>query len=184
MVRGESVLVGGLQGCYWWKTVWRTRELHYYIQTENIKQLRVACSECTCTVGVVIIFYIESHWIHQNTWKAIVCCLFSGYGINAFRMASSNSSLAAKSCACAYIAFLAGFSPGMRTVIVCVITETPKGALCVSWEPKGKWMNEWMKAINFGNVWLKVWLTSVMREVSLACSRRHRYGSLLGCRPV
>jgi hypothetical protein len=49
-VRGESLLVGGLKGCYWWKTVWRIRELHCYIQTENIKQLRVACSECTFTV--------------------------------------------------------------------------------------------------------------------------------------
>jgi hypothetical protein len=56
----------------------------------------------------VILFYIESHWIRQNTWKPIVCCLFSGCGINAFRMASSNSSLVAKSCACAYIGFLAG----------------------------------------------------------------------------
>jgi hypothetical protein len=53
-------------------------------------------------------FYIESHWIHQNTWKPIVCCLFSGCRINVFRMASSNSSLAAKPCACAYIAFVAG----------------------------------------------------------------------------
>jgi hypothetical protein len=35
-VRGESVLVGALKGCYWWKAVWRTRELHCYIQTENI----------------------------------------------------------------------------------------------------------------------------------------------------
>jgi hypothetical protein len=61
-----------------------------------------------CTVCVVIMFYIESHWIHQNIWKPIVCCLFSGCGINAFRMASSNSSSAEKSCACAYIAFLAG----------------------------------------------------------------------------
>jgi hypothetical protein len=33
---GGCVLLGGLQGCYWWKTVWRTRELHCYIQTENI----------------------------------------------------------------------------------------------------------------------------------------------------
>jgi hypothetical protein len=48
--RGESLLAGGLKGCYWWKTEWRTRELHCYIQTENIKQLRVACSECTFTV--------------------------------------------------------------------------------------------------------------------------------------
>jgi hypothetical protein len=49
-VRRESLQVGGLKGCYWWKAVWRTRELHYYIQTENISQLRVVCSECTCTV--------------------------------------------------------------------------------------------------------------------------------------
>jgi hypothetical protein len=61
-----------------------------------------------CTVGVVIMFYIESHCIHPNTWKTTVCYLFSCCGINAFRMASSNSSLAAKSCACAYIVFLAG----------------------------------------------------------------------------
>jgi hypothetical protein len=61
-----------------------------------------------CTVGVVVMFYIEWHWIHQNTWKSFVCCLLSGCGINAFRMASSNSSRAEKSCACAYIAFLAG----------------------------------------------------------------------------
>jgi hypothetical protein len=52
-------------------------------------------------------FYIESHWIHRNTWKPIVCCFFSGCGINAFRMASSNSSLGAKSCPRAYVAFLA-----------------------------------------------------------------------------
>jgi hypothetical protein len=65
-VRGDSLLVVGLKGCYWWKTVWRTRELHCYIQTENIKQLRVACSECTCTVycgccGNVL------HWITLNS---------------------------------------------------------------------------------------------------------------------
>jgi hypothetical protein len=35
-VRRESLLAGGLKGCYCWKTVWRTRELHYCIQTENI----------------------------------------------------------------------------------------------------------------------------------------------------
>jgi hypothetical protein len=52
-------------------------------------------------------FYIELHWIHQNTWKTVVCCLFRGSGINTFRMASSSSSPAEKSCACAYIAFLA-----------------------------------------------------------------------------
>jgi hypothetical protein len=52
MVRFEGKVYWwvGLKGCYWWKTVWHTSELHYYIQTENIKQLRVACSECTFTV--------------------------------------------------------------------------------------------------------------------------------------
>jgi hypothetical protein len=107
-VRGESVLVCGLKGCYWWKTVWRTRELHCYIQTENIYQLRVACSECTCTVycgccGNVL------HWITLNSSEHMTYfCLFSGCGINAFRMACSNTSPAAKSCACVYIAFLSG----------------------------------------------------------------------------
>jgi hypothetical protein len=38
----------------------------------------------------------------------MVRCLFTGCGINAFRVASSHSSLAEKSCACAYITFLAG----------------------------------------------------------------------------
>jgi hypothetical protein len=63
--------------CYWWKTVWRTRALHYYILTENIKQLRVACSEfafivyCGCCDNIL---YIESHWNHHNTWKT--CLLF------------------------------------------------------------------------------------------------------------
>jgi hypothetical protein len=28
-------------------------------------------------------------------------------------------------------------------VSVCVITETPKGALCSSWEPTGKWMSQY-----------------------------------------
>jgi hypothetical protein len=40
--------------------------------------------------------------------KLFLCCLFNGSGTNAFRMASSNTSLTAKSCACAYIEFLAG----------------------------------------------------------------------------
>jgi hypothetical protein len=35
-VRGKSVLVGGLKGCYWWKTVWRTRELHYYTDWKHL----------------------------------------------------------------------------------------------------------------------------------------------------
>jgi len=48
-VQREYLLPGGLEGCYW-REVWRTRELHYYTQTENIKPLRVACSGCTCPV--------------------------------------------------------------------------------------------------------------------------------------
>jgi hypothetical protein len=40
--RGASLLLSRLKGLYWCKTVWRTRELHYYIQTES--------SECNCTV--------------------------------------------------------------------------------------------------------------------------------------
>jgi hypothetical protein len=90
--------------------VWRTRELHSYIQTENTKQLRVACSECTCTVYCGCCDNVL-HWITLNSsehLKHVVCCSFIGCGINAFRMASTNSSLAAKSCACAYIAYLAG----------------------------------------------------------------------------
>jgi hypothetical protein len=80
-----------------------------------------------CTVGVVIMFYIESHWIHQNTWNTFVCCLFSGCGINAFRMASSNSSPAEKSCACAYIAFLAGiFSWYADSRSVCQLLRQEK----------------------------------------------------------
>jgi hypothetical protein len=110
--RGESVLVGELKGCYWSRTVWRIRELHYYIQTENISswEQRVVSAPVLCTVGVVIMFYTESHWIHQNTWNTFVCYLFSGCGMNVFRMACSNTSPAAKSCACAYIAFLLGIS--------------------------------------------------------------------------
>jgi hypothetical protein len=44
---GGCLLPGGLEGCYWWE-VWHARVLRYYTQTENIEQLRVACSECTC----------------------------------------------------------------------------------------------------------------------------------------
>jgi hypothetical protein len=49
VVQRECLLSGGLQSWYWWE-IWRIRELYYYKQTENIKQLRVACSKCTCTV--------------------------------------------------------------------------------------------------------------------------------------
>jgi hypothetical protein len=48
-VQGECLLSGGVEGCYWWK-MWRARDLLYYIQTEYFKKLRVAYSECTCTV--------------------------------------------------------------------------------------------------------------------------------------
>jgi hypothetical protein len=76
-VRGESVLVGVLKGCYWWKTVWRTRELHCYIQTENIKQWRVACSECTCTVYCGCCDNVL-HWITLNSseYMKAYCLLF------------------------------------------------------------------------------------------------------------
>jgi hypothetical protein len=105
---GECVLVGGLKGCYWSKTVWRIRELHCYIQTENIYQLRVACSECTCTVYCGCCDNVL-HWITLNSPEPMkdFCLLFVLWN-KSFRMASSNSLLAAKSCACAYNAFLAG----------------------------------------------------------------------------
>jgi hypothetical protein len=76
-VRGESVLVGGLKGCYWSNTVWRIRELHCYIQTENIKQLRVACSECTCTVNCGCCDNVL-HWITLNSSELMkaYCLLF------------------------------------------------------------------------------------------------------------
>jgi hypothetical protein len=82
--------------------------LLHRLKTSSSWEQRVMSAPVLCTVGVVIMFYIESHWIHQNTWEPIVCCLFSGSGINAFRMVSSNSSPGEKSCTCAYIAFLAG----------------------------------------------------------------------------
>jgi hypothetical protein len=74
---GGSLLLGGLKGCYWWETVWRTRELHYYIQTENIRQLRVACSECTFTVYCGCCDNVL-HWITLNSsehmkYLSVVC---------------------------------------------------------------------------------------------------------------
>jgi hypothetical protein len=77
-VRGECVLVGGLKGCYWWKTLWRIRELHYYIQTENIKQLRVACSEFTFTVCCVWYGNVL-HWITLKSSEHVktYCLLFA-----------------------------------------------------------------------------------------------------------
>jgi hypothetical protein len=77
VVRGECVLVGWLKGYYWWKTVWRIRELHCYIQTENIKQLRVACSEFTFTVYCVWYGNVL-HWITLNSSEHMkaYCLLF------------------------------------------------------------------------------------------------------------
>jgi hypothetical protein len=80
----------------------------YGLKTSSSWEQHVVSAPVLCTVGVVIMFRIELHWIHQNTWRPVVYCLFSGCGISVFRMASSNSSLTAKSCACTYIAFLAG----------------------------------------------------------------------------
>jgi hypothetical protein len=77
VVQEESFLVGGLKGCYWWKTVWRTRELHYHIQTENIKQLRVACNECAFTVYCGCYDNVL-HWITLNSSEhtKAYCLLF------------------------------------------------------------------------------------------------------------
>jgi hypothetical protein len=103
-------------------------------------------------------FYIEPHWIRQNTLKTSVCCLFSDCGINYFRMASSNSSLAAKSCACAYIAFLAGVSPGMRTVFVNAIQKFRKAVqLCQSLYIQS-WHGTALKigTSGFPNIWLRI----------------------------
>jgi hypothetical protein len=92
---GESFLVGGLtkglllvensmthQGV----TLLRT----YRLKTSSSWEWCVVSAPLLCAVGVVIMFYIESHWIRQNTWKPTVCYLLSGCGINAFRMVSSN----------------------------------------------------------------------------------------------
>jgi hypothetical protein len=48
---------GGLEDCYWCD-VRHTTELHYCTQAENIKQLRVVCSECICAVfcGCCVIY--------------------------------------------------------------------------------------------------------------------------------
>jgi hypothetical protein len=99
-------------GCRWlWVensvTHQRVKLLHR-LKTSSNWEYRVVSAPLLCTVGVVIMFYIESHWIRKDTWNPVVHCLFSGCGKNAFRMASSSSSLTEKSCACAYIAFPAG----------------------------------------------------------------------------
>jgi hypothetical protein len=72
---------------------------------------------CGCCDNVLHCITLNS----SEHMKYYFCCLFSGCGINAFGMASSNWSLAAESCACAYIAFLAGiFSRYADTTNSCV----------------------------------------------------------------
>jgi hypothetical protein len=47
-VYGGCLLSGGLEGCYWWEVQHaRVTLLH---TDRTLKQLRVACRECTCTV--------------------------------------------------------------------------------------------------------------------------------------
>jgi hypothetical protein len=73
-VQREYLLPGGLEGCYW-RELWRARELHYYIQTENIKPLRVACSKCIhlyCFVSVMMCFNMSSMCKHMKAY----CLLF------------------------------------------------------------------------------------------------------------
>jgi hypothetical protein len=48
-VQGECLLPGEIEGCCW-QVLRHARDLHYYTQTDNIKQLRAACSKCTFTV--------------------------------------------------------------------------------------------------------------------------------------
>jgi hypothetical protein len=67
--------------------------LHYCIQTENTEQLRVAGSECTCTLfcgccdNILpwITCYLKMSSVRKHM-KALVRYLFSGCGTNAFRM--------------------------------------------------------------------------------------------------
>lgn len=68
-----------------------------------------------CSVGVVITFYTEKKNKLFNDVKyaftnesLFFCSLIVSGTTNYFRVASSNSSLIAKSCACAYIKFIAG----------------------------------------------------------------------------
>jgi hypothetical protein len=74
----------------------------YGLKTSSSGEERVVSAPALCSVGVVIMFYIESH-IRTHERRLFIVC-----GINAFRMTSSNSSPDEKSCACAYIAFLSG----------------------------------------------------------------------------
>jgi hypothetical protein len=88
------------------------RLIHYYTETE--KQLRVTWSNCTFTVFCGCCDYFLD-WITadlkmssvRNTWEPSVCHLLMR-GTDVFRIASSNTPLTAKSCACACIEFLAG----------------------------------------------------------------------------
>jgi hypothetical protein len=79
-----------------------------------MKHSTVAFSGCTCTVFGGCCDNIPD-WItcvlnmsSVDKIRESLCWLFSGCGINAFRMASRYSSRTAKFCACVYIEFLAG----------------------------------------------------------------------------
>jgi hypothetical protein len=48
-VQRECLLSGGLEGYCWWK-ISPTRLLYRYTKAENVRRLRVACSECMFTV--------------------------------------------------------------------------------------------------------------------------------------
>jgi hypothetical protein len=62
-------------------------------------------------------------------------------------------------------------------LIVCVITETTKGALCSSWEPTGKW---WRNDSEYDTTWMKFlimisWNVSRHSSDAGACKSQGRY---------
>jgi hypothetical protein len=105
-VQGECLLLGGIEGCSWCE-VWHVRETRYYTQTVNLKQLSVACSECTFSVFCrcfnsilrLVTGNLKLRSVHKHT-KAYCLLFFTCCGRNALRMASSIWLLIAKSCAC------------------------------------------------------------------------------------
>jgi hypothetical protein len=99
-VQGEYLLPAGLESCYWCEVGNTTPETYTSTQIENIKQLRVACSECNFTVFCVgcdnIIDWITSVLTTSSVRKHIkvsLLCLFTRCGTNACRMSSAKSSL-------------------------------------------------------------------------------------------
>jgi hypothetical protein len=99
------LLPGKLEGCYRWK--YDTPETYTTTLTENIKQLRVACSECTCTLYCgcsdnILDWFKDVEYTKINENLLSVACS-PVMEKNAFRI----SSLTVKSCACVYIEFLA-----------------------------------------------------------------------------